>query len=1412
MCQSLDAIDFEALNKTHRLGVEIGSQFFKAVALAEDGSITWQFKKAHKGDSSSLLNHFFLQLQNGELRTGIASQTPLQKFINVFDPIACLYTAARNSFPEVRNILEVGATHLTLVRLDTKGQVMSIHTNSLCAAGTGSFLDEQAKRMKINYQDMQNDPPCPDPPSIATRCAVFAKSDLVYRQQEGFAKEDMWSGLCRGLVDGVLHTLTGGRSLSGLTILCGGVALNDTFRWWLGKRLNGSENVLELKVMPNPEYTVAYGAALLSSNSHGGKKPRMPISLAEGKRKRRSPLELVRSRYPKSTAYSSIRDKEGNEVTAHFPPALSSQKIDAYLGIDIGSTSTKLVLIDREDRIVLDIYRRTEANPISAVKKLFLAVNESGRKHNLLFNIKGAATTGSGRKLIGSVIGADLIINEISAHVKGAVRIDPSVKTIFEIGGQDAKYMSVNEGHIADANMNYVCAAGTGSFIEELASKLGYTIDEIGYSVLGVTPPYTSSRCTVFMEQDIQTLLQQGITRREAAGAVMYSVIENYLERVVGRRPISRDRIFFQGATARNPGLIAAIENLLGVEVVASPYCHVMGAYGAALLVKEKMNGGKSKFRSFDLGSKNITVTSEKCSYCSNHCTLSRALIENEKDNPLWGMKCGREEGATKMRNPEEYSLYIKVLNLTWRFGARELSHDHSPEIIIPRMLSAYSFYPFWKSFFDAIGIRVRLSDTIDHDCIAQGNECTGSGFCLPAKAAIGQVARLLKDKKTGKIFVPHMMADYELDGLTHSRFCPYVESLPSLIKPSFKNSDQDKSRIVSPIIDLRLTNQKNAEALVKVLNPFVSVKQTDAEIALQRAHSARKEYEEQLGGLGEDALAKIKKAGKPAVVVVGRPYNTLDSEINQNIPYHIAECGIDVIPMACLPWDASLLTGEFENLFWSYGQRIVSALIQIARTEGLYAVFLSNFACGPDSFLLTYAETVMGNKPFLVLELDEHGSSGGYQTRIEAFLEVVKADWQSNKSSIKDWTPPREAPTVKDVKERTIWIPTMHSVGNRLFAATFKSQGYDARTLPPEDESSFSLGKRWTRGAECLPAVLTLGTFLKQMDKERESGRKPGKESALFLPTSDGPCRFGQYRTLNRIVLDCLGLNDLPILSPGAHNAYYGLDRSLRANLWESILASDILFKMRCRVLPYEATKGDTVETLEQVIGRAEELIGTSRMNWGEFLIEAMREFQKIPVDRSPRPLVGVVGEIYVRCNTYANSSIIEAIEKLGGEAWLSPLSEWILYTAWMERYLARRKKTSMREKLELALKWQFLSKKEHRFYRAVKPLLNNRKEPSIEETIRAAEQLLPTDFEGESILTLGRTILFQKDQADLVVNCSPFGCMHGNITSEIFERIREDIGIPVVTVFYDGMEDNTILSAYLHEVKERKKRTWPH
>jgi predicted nucleotide-binding protein (sugar kinase/HSP70/actin superfamily) len=650
------------------------------------------------------------------------------------------------------------------------------------------------------------------------------------------------------------------------------------------------------------------------------------------------------------------------------------------------------------------------------------------------------------------------------------------------------------------------------------------------------------------------------------------------------------------------------------------------------------------------------------------------------------------------------------------------------------------------------------------------------------------------------------MIADESAPGLGQTRCCPYCEAVPALLEAFPSNGKP--GRLAAPVIDLRLSDRDNAYALARALAPWVRLRLRDVERALAAGHALRRRIGETMCRAGAAAMEKLAASGRPGLVVVGRSYTVFDDGLNQEIPALIADAGGTVIPMDALPFRPDLLTGDYRNVFWASGQRIMSALLQIAQTPNLYAVYMSSFGCGPDSFLLSFAEAVMTGKPFLSLELDDHGSSGGYRTRVEAFMDVVRGDLASGRTRSAAIRIPGETQDPERVRKLELCFPPMHPVGARLLAAGFRSGGYIAVTLPDCDAASFAEGRRWVRGSECLPAPLTLGSFLRHTRSRRETGGSPCG-TALFMPTADGPCRFGQYRALFRLVLDGSGMAETPIFSPSSENAYHGLDDRVVRRVMQGIFAGDILFKMRCRTAPYQRTRGDTEELLERWTRRLEQALEQPRQRLGPLLAQAGEAFARISVRTEPRPLVGIVGEVFVRVTPHANAHLVETIEELGGEAWLAPVGEWVLYTAWVERYRLGRHRAGLGARLGSAVKFAYLSRMERRMYRSAGPLLARRREPPVGAVVREGARYVPPDFEGESIITMGRTILFAGEGASLVVNCAPFGCMHGALTTALFEQTGQEIGVPVVNVFYDGFTDNSVLVPFLHDAVMRGATT---
>lgn len=1384
-----------------RLGLDFGKVFTKGLLIDKNNNIVKKWFIRHQGEVGNNLKSIIEELSNENISVSTFGLTG--SFSDIFlndgvcekiDDVHALITAANYFAPAVRNIINIGGSSLMLIELSENGEFLNMTCNSLCAAGTGSFLDQQAYRLGVKDDGLAENTMMLNPPEVATRCAVFAKTDIIHRQQEGFSKSEIWCGLCKGLSSTMLNTLLKGRKIHGDVLLTGGVAMNSQIQHFLMTLLRE-----KLIVPENPHLLQTFGAALLGNSqfknlqnfSYG-----RITSKGNNNKKLMPVLNLEISKHFSFNSDDFFTD--GNSTEVRISKVMDKNYLECFMGIDIGSTSTKAVLIDNSGEVIADFYRKTDGDPIGAMRKVFQAIQEFQQRDGIELKILGTATTGSGRKMIGQLIGADSIVNEITAHASGALHFNPEIETIFEIGGQDSKYIHLKNGRVHLVNMNYVCAAGTGSFVEEQAVRLGFDVRDIGRIVMGVQPPITSDRCTVFMEEDLNRLLRQGYSKKEVMAAVMYSVVQNYLNKVVGNRPVSKQKIFFQGATARNAGLVAAFEKYLKREIVVNQSCHVMGALGAALIAMEKIKAEKirTEFRGLNIFNNKIKLTLDTCNICSNVCRISFADIDGFSERPSWGYMCGREPEEKRAKYKEHYDLfeYREKLLLTTGGAIRKTNPPGTAGL--PWVMTNYNYMPLWRTFLNELGFNVKISPKTNDEILKAGIELVQADMCLPVKVVYGHVKYLSKMKDVDFIFLPHLIGGKSNKDTSNSCFCPYVQAVPSMLK-SGNDTGKDLKPIVSPVVDFRESISNIVNELFIVFKDF-RISEQRVRKAFKKGMDAQNKFTESIQQKGGEILEELRKSKKNAMVIIGRPYNVYDSRVNLNIPKKIAGLGFMVIPLDMIPFRSENLGEEFYNMFWNYGQVIINAMKVIRKYENIFPVYLTNFSCGPDSFLLTYAEELADTKPLLILELDEHGADAGYSTRIEAFIDSIDS-YVHDERKFMIYTPEISRDGLRD---RQWLIPPMHPVGARLLAAAMRGYGFNAVSLPDETPDVHSIGKSLTRGGECVPAAVTIGNIVKYMQESKNS-----EKFAVFMPTSTGPCRFGQYATLHRIILNKLGYSDVPIISPSAENAYYGLDMELRRDIWKAILSGDILYKMRCKFKPYEVEEEETEKVMEEAV-RMMESAFENKMDYLLFIEKASGLFEKIKREDKIKPLSGVVGEIFVRCNPFSNGYVVESIENYGGEAWLAPVSEWIQYTAYLHKTTAI---DSMRwnEMFKAFFKNRFIIREEKKAYEVVKRWLHDREEPPIEVVVNEGARYLPRQFTAEAVLTIGRAIAFMKNGASLIVNTSPFTCMPGNISASIFQKIQREYDVPVINLFYDGdHSENVRLRSFMKNIRAKNER----
>ena len=1374
------------------LGIDVGSSYLKIWREDETGSTVSSKCIHHRGSPREALFRELSSLApqpESLCYSGTIQDEDLLRWRSDGLLAEIAYITGRYSR---KYLLIMGAEKIEFVHFDARGRILSYQANPACAAGTGSFLDEQMARLGLDFDSLGNIPIDERAPMVATRCAVFAKTDLIHLQQEGHTYQALYNGLCKGLVMSGLKSVFGGSIPKGKDLLLsGGLLANPHIRHYLLQELP------EAAVVENPVFSRARGlcgVARFEDYRMDGFLDRLrtsPVTRSTGCEP--GALTLDRSRFPAPEIRRSL-DPEGNELWHDIVPG---ETFDALLGVDVGSTSTKAVLVDRSTgSIRLDIYTKTAGNPIDATRRIFRSITSLSRALGFQAKIVGCGSTGSGRKLVGTIISADLIVNEISAHAKGAKTVDESVETIFEIGGQDSKFIRLHEGRIIDANMNYVCAAGTGSFIEEQANTLGMSLDEISNAVMGVEPLPNSDRCTVFMNQEITRQLSHGYPKERIMAGVLHAVFKNYLNRVVGNRSYRADRIVFQGATARNKGLVAALEQLTGAEVMVSPFCHVMGAYGAALLAGEKVKG-ESSFKGFAIPE--VKVGEVTCRKCENTCRIT--VVKTGSEKVSWGHLCGRDPDSPAKARRSNDSMRLRNVILK--------HHSPGPQegttiIRVPALPLYEEFIPLFTEIGRVLGIPIQVMSPGKEEIVRELSRLGSGDFCYPIKTSIACTNIILRAYPGDPVLLPILIQEEKDPSIgPRSVYCPFISSLPS-----FYRKGADEKRVLQPIFDLNAKPASLARELADSLNRggFTGISLPLAEKAVRKGIARLREYRRSFAEHGRRMFEELP-GGKPVIVLFGRSYNLYHTILNLGIPELIESLGYTVIPMDIVPDSAgnAEVMKQFPDMYWYQGQRILRKAMSIKGRFDLFPLMLSNFSCGPDSFILSYFEEISRDKPYLILELDEHGSATGYQTRIEAFCDMIEQYRARNHA-------PVETPhdciqyTLEDFSNTSsrIWISQIHPYIPQLWAATLKRYGYDAIAMGEETDRECSLGKSFCRGSECLPAAVTIGKFLSCLSNVRGSGG--GGDDVLLMPRAEGPCRFGQYATLQSRILKRAGFDHTWIVSPTSEDGYSFLKPRVERDVWRALCLGDMLFKLRCRTVPYHPRPRAAADLIIEAVNEIGRRILQNRA-WTDIVRSLVYDLGASMDHALPKkPLVGIVGEIFVRLNTFSNQHVVEAVENAGGEAWLSPMSEWIHYTWEM---IAR--KGGLIRSLTASLKRSVLHRVEREVAALFSPLLDDRREPPIGDVLNRGERFIPPSFEGEAILTVGRAKLFAEQGAALVVNCSPFSCMPGRITSHIFQMHPEYVGVPVVNLFFDGIGDvASLVGIYLRSIS--RAPAWLH
>jgi predicted CoA-substrate-specific enzyme activase len=1364
------------------IGFDFGSVYTKAVLLDGEGNLalTCYAKKGH--DDRRLVGEFFAQTAarcpGARFHVGVSGVEPDQvpPGAHTANAIIAIAEGVHRLHPGAKTVIEIGGRTSKLIFLTADRAVRDFATNDACAAGTGSFLEQQARRLDLDVEELAHlSAGAHRHATVAGRCSVFAKSDMIHLQQKGTPVEEICLGLCMAVVRNALATLLRGRTPNPPIVLAGGCARNAGILRAFGEMLAVADGATPTP-SSHPGLEGAVGAAAGADRAGLGTFPLDEV---------RRFVDAITARVGRTdtSTHPQIRPRHDNGRAAE-PSYVHERRCQGWLGIDVGSVSTDFVVLDHAVGVLSAVYLPTRGNPVDVLRE-GLAILQARFRGGL--DVLGCAVTGSGRHLAAKLLGADLVRNEITCQMLGARAYAPDVESILEIGGQDSKFILVKDGGIADFVMNKVCAAGTGSFLEEQARELGVDIyrEFAPRAFASEAPSDLGSRCTVFMETEVVNAVRRGVPTADTCAGLAYAIVENYLAKVVGGRRLG-ETIMFQGGVASNDAVVAAFEAAIGRPVRVHPYNRISGAIGAAIAARDGMAGrtGASAFQGFGSAAQ-PSVRSFECTQCANSCQVN--VIESATGRVFFGDTCERytSRGGGAARA-------CGLPNLAEEYVARceghfEVPSDSGPTVGIPRASTLMAQLPFWATFFREIGARPVLSKPSSQTTLALGLKTLAVPMCLPIKLTAGHAHTLLAEG-VDAVFLPSVMI-LPGDDPARSYACPYAMAAPFMI------GGEEKKRFLTPVISF-VSEDEFVEGFAGSRGALTASRQR-IRAAYRSALHVQERFEASLRGRADE----LRAAGgfRHVFAVLGKPYSTFDAFLNLRLFERLRRMDVLAIPLMYLPHEAAAVS----ELPWRFSTDTHRAAVWAARTGGVFPVIISNFGCGPDAFTFRHVEESLRGTPHLVLEFDEHRGEAGLITRLEAFIDRVE-DGRG-----------RRAPVTRSAARRrpASFIPTAPSVVRiphfadhaYAFSGLWRFKGHRAEVLPLPSADIRALGEKYTLGKECHPYAMIAGDLV---NLHREA---PDLDLVFYFPSTAIACLLQQYGAAMQMLLDELGIGNIAISSPVGAELFDAFGIEAIERFYMGLLAIEILAKGLCEVRPYEEVRGAADAIHRDNLRRIEAAIAGGDITAA--LDESLQALMLVPRQKGGRrPLVGIAGDVYTKVNPAANNDLYHWLEDRGLEIWPAPFQIDLLDFGISRRFFESASKLRLQDLMlngSVALKRLIDAWKIHRVAADRVARLD---EPGYLEMKRLAAPYMPNEAHELLFLNTVKIVDFARRGADGIINAICFNCMVGNASAAIIEKIRRDHhGIPIITAVYSGGEDPSrrmVLEAFVSQVKEHHRK----
>lgn len=1361
-------------NEILHLGIDVGSTTIKLVLLNSKKDIVYSNYIRHysdiKNSIKSSINKLYDELGNVKITPIITGSGGLSLSnilnINFIQEVIACTKAVEKYIPEVDVAIELGGEDAKITYFENS---LEQRMNGTCAGGTGAFIDQMATLLQtdaagLNELASRHKVIYP----IASRCGVFAKTDVQPLINEGAAKEDIAASIFQAVVNQTISGLACGKPIKGKVAFLGGPlyflsSLRDRFI----ESLNLKQN--NIYFPENSQLYVAIGAAL---SSYEEKEMDLIDLVKKLEYLEEDVLEHannIRALFENEEELRLFKERHGRNTVPKKD--LATYEGNVFLGIDAGSTTSKIVLIDNEGAILYSYYGSNKGNPLEIVIKVLKDIYS---KLSPKVRILNSAVTGYGEALIKAALKVDIGEVETIAHYKAAEFFLNGVEFILDIGGQDMKCLRVKNGVINNIQLNEACSSGCGSFIEMFAHSLNMDIKDFAQeAILSENPVDLGTRCTVFMNSKVKQAQKEGAKIGDISAGLSYSVIKNALYKVIKlKRPEEMgEKIIVEGGTFYNDSVLRAFELITGKEVIRPDIAGLMGAYGAALISKDRYEADSETtlLKEDQLSDFVIAKEFKHCGLCGNNCMLT---INNFSDNRRFisGNRCERGAGIEEKKE-RVVNLFDYKYNRIFKYKSLTKEEAHRGIVGIPRVLNIYENYPLWHTMFTRLGFKVELSPRSSKEVYEKGIETIPSeSACYPAKISHGHVVALI-ERGIKFIFYPSVFYEKkeQKDADNHYN-CPIVISYPEVLRNNVDNIKENHVKFRNPFVNL---NDKKSlkKAIYNELKDFnISFKEIDeaVEAGLQEMKKAKEDI--QLKGM--EVLEDIKKSGKKAIVLSGRPYH-VDPEINHGIANIITSEGL-----AVLTEDSIAHLGEVERPLsvvdqWVYHSRLYAAASFVAEQDNLELVQLTSFGCGLDAVTSQQVEEILDGKGkiYTLIKIDEGSNLGAVRIRIRSLKAAMEERQKGLKLPVTNNMKREKVVFTKEMKgTHTILIPQMSPIHFQFLREAMKLGGYNCVVLPSVDKSAIDEGLKYVNNDACYPSIIVIGQLIKAL----KSGEYDVNNTSVIISQTGGGCRATNYIGFLRKALKDAGFEKVPVISASAQgleeSSGFKFNYAMVDGCLKALVYGDLLMRVIHKVRPYEKIEGSCNELYNKWVQKCKDSIKIkSKKLFKENINGIVRDFDNVKIKNIKKPKVGLVGEILVKFHPTANNEIIKIIEEEGAEAVVPDLIDFFLYCSADENYKYKQLGGSFKAKTIGQIIVAFIEGYRREMKKALRNSVRFSPPHKIQNLARKAEKFVSLGNQtGEGWFLTAEMIELLDEGVNNIVCMQPFACLPNHVTGK--------------------------------------------